>query len=272
MPELRRHDTPRAADATDRDSRIEALLVDGLDRYFSGQFDEAINIWTRALFLDRSHARARAYIDRARTALAERQRRADEMLQRTEDLLAEGRTQAALALLMEAAAMTGDDERVSALRLRLERSDRATAAARIGTGRPRIVDARPVVATPWSQRVWVIACAVVAAVALVAVVTSGSSPGSAWLGLGGGAEPRFGPNANPVTLQPLSTADAALVRARTLYRRGRLSEALLALDRVQPDSPQRAAADRLRNEMQQILLAGGPGIARLTAPAEVRRP
>ena len=41
----------------------------------------AINVWTRALFFDRSHARARAYIDRARSALAERQREAEELLQ-----------------------------------------------------------------------------------------------------------------------------------------------------------------------------------------------
>jgi hypothetical protein len=75
----------------------------------------------------------------------------------------------------------------------------------------------------------------------------------------------------PVTLPPLSSADAALIRARALYTRGRLSEALLALDRVGPESPQRATADRLRNEMQQILLAGGPGIPRLDGPAEVSR-
>ena len=60
--------------------QAEALLVDGLERYFNGRYEDAIHLWTRVLFLDRSHARARAYIDRARTALAERQRRAEEML------------------------------------------------------------------------------------------------------------------------------------------------------------------------------------------------
>ena len=49
-------------------ARLEALLVDGLERYFTGRYEDAIHLWTRVLFLDRSHARARAYIDRARRA------------------------------------------------------------------------------------------------------------------------------------------------------------------------------------------------------------
>src|SRR5690606_24787936 len=56
------------------------LLLAGLDRYFAGDHELAINVWTRVLFLDRGHARARAYIERARTAVAERQRRGDELL------------------------------------------------------------------------------------------------------------------------------------------------------------------------------------------------
>ena len=54
--------------------RVEELLLAGLDHYFAGQHELAINVWTRVLFLDRGHARARAYIERARGAIAERQR------------------------------------------------------------------------------------------------------------------------------------------------------------------------------------------------------
>src|SRR5438105_11862450 len=61
-------------------SRIEELLLAGLDHYFSGHHELAINVWTRVLFLDRSHARARAYIERARGAIAERQREGEELL------------------------------------------------------------------------------------------------------------------------------------------------------------------------------------------------
>src|SRR5205814_9929412 len=64
----------------ERDSKIEGLLLAGLDHYFSADYAQAIDVWTRALFLDRSHARARAYIERARSALAEQQRESEEML------------------------------------------------------------------------------------------------------------------------------------------------------------------------------------------------
>jgi hypothetical protein len=55
---------PAAASEADRDAKIEQLLLAGLDHYFAAQYDCAISVWTRVLFLDRSHARARAYIDR----------------------------------------------------------------------------------------------------------------------------------------------------------------------------------------------------------------
>src|SRR5204863_9141169 len=69
------------ASHVDRDAKIEQLLLVGLDHYFAAQYDQAINVWTRALFLDRSHPRARAYIERARSAVAERQRQSEELLQ-----------------------------------------------------------------------------------------------------------------------------------------------------------------------------------------------
>src|SRR4051794_11831362 len=85
MSDPLRTDASRAhADVTsepDRDGKIEQLLLVGLDHYFGARYELAINVWTRALFLDRSHARARAYIERARSALAERQRQSEELLQ-----------------------------------------------------------------------------------------------------------------------------------------------------------------------------------------------
>ena len=59
------------ADA-ERDAKIESLLLTGLDHYFSADYAQAIDVWTRALFLDRGQARARAYIERARSALAKK--------------------------------------------------------------------------------------------------------------------------------------------------------------------------------------------------------
>src|SRR5438067_10327054 len=83
MSDPLRTDDLRALDAAsdaDRTAKIERLLLAGLDHYFSQQYDQAINVWTRALFFDRSHARARAYIERARRAQAERQRESEELL------------------------------------------------------------------------------------------------------------------------------------------------------------------------------------------------
>src|SRR5436309_11081720 len=84
MSDPLRTDGARALDgapAPVRDATIEQLLLAGLDYYFVAQYDQAVNVWTRALFLDRSHQRARAYIERARSALAERQRQSEELLQ-----------------------------------------------------------------------------------------------------------------------------------------------------------------------------------------------
>src|SRR5215471_1570967 len=69
-----------APSGVERDAKIEQLLLAGLDHYFASQYEQAINIWTRALFIDRNHARARAYIERARRAQAERQRESEELL------------------------------------------------------------------------------------------------------------------------------------------------------------------------------------------------
>src|SRR4249920_66525 len=110
MSEPHRSDSAHAPDATsgaerdvkDRDAKIEQLLLAGLDHYFSARYEQAINVWTRALFLDRSHARARAYIERARSALAERQRESEELLQNGVDAFGRGEGGEARRLLQAA--------------------------------------------------------------------------------------------------------------------------------------------------------------------------
>jgi hypothetical protein len=73
-----REPPPRDSEpSSSRDQRIEQLLLAGLDRYFAGELERAIQVWSRVFFLDRGHPRARAYIDRARGAIAERQREAE---------------------------------------------------------------------------------------------------------------------------------------------------------------------------------------------------
>src|SRR6478736_7310258 len=129
MSDPLRTDSSRALDAPsdgDRDAKIEQLLLLGLDHYFLAQYDQAINVWTRALFLDRAHPRARAYIDRARSALAERQRESEELLQNGVAAFQRGEADEARRLLQ--AAIDGGAPSEEALAV-LERLNRLESAA-----------------------------------------------------------------------------------------------------------------------------------------------
>lgn len=269
MADQQRLESSVTPDPVDRDSRAEVLLVDGLDRYFSGRYEEAIHLWTRVLFFDRSHARARAYIDRARTALAERQRRTEELLARAEELLTGGQVEPARALFAQAVSAGGDEERVARMRARLERVDRARADA--GASAPAaIVDAVPIGPrrAPRRMRPFATGLVVLAAVVVGAI---GGPLVEGWMADRSGAavEPMTG---GPAALAVLSSSETALVRARALYARGRLAEALRALDRVDARSPEWSTADQLRVEIQQILLASRRGLAAPVASTEATRP
>jgi hypothetical protein len=266
MPEPKRAESSPDIESAAREGRIEALLVDGLDRYFSGQYDEAIHLWTRVLFLDRSQARARAYIDRARTALAEQQRRTEELLHASGELIARGQSDQARDLLAQAMAASGDDARTAAVRWRLEHLERARASAPATTPAPRTVaDSTASGRRPWRWVLW--AAAATSLVMLAAMLRPGVR---ASLGLTSPAD--IPPSAEAVARPILSSTDVALVRARGLYARGRLAEALQALDRVDPASSNRAVADELRVEIQRLLLQTGRGTAFDAQRPAVNRP
>jgi tetratricopeptide (TPR) repeat protein len=253
MADPRRLEPLSRADLAERDSRVEALLIDGLDKYFNRRYEEAIHLWTRVLFLDRTHARARAYIDRARTAVAERQRRADEMLHESLALMQQGETAAARERLVEAVSETGENDQAAALRVRLERIERMNATSRIALpSAAHSAEAVPGWSWPRRSRTALGSAAVVAGLLLMIGVTSADVQD--WLGLRSDREQLFAGNTVP-KLPVLSSAEVALIRAQTLYSRGRLAEALQVLDRVGPDSPARSAADELRVQIQQLLLA-----------------
>src|SRR6185436_3963941 len=109
----------------DREARLEELLLSGLDHYFAGQHELAINVWTRALFIDRGHARARAYIERARSAIAERQREGEELIHTGAAAFQRGESDTARRLLLSAVEHGAVSEEALAL---LERIDRLEAA------------------------------------------------------------------------------------------------------------------------------------------------
>src|SRR6187551_1774678 len=121
MPDPVRHDEDAAASDTGRETQIEELLLAGLDHYFNGQHELAINVWTRVLFLDRSHPRARAYIERARGAVAERQREGEELLQTGAAAFSRGDTADARRLLTSAVERGARPEEALAMLERLER-------------------------------------------------------------------------------------------------------------------------------------------------------
>ena len=242
-------DVARAENGATIEAEIEALLVEGLDRYFARQYDDAIHVWTRVLFLDRTHPRARAYIDRARSALAERERRGAEMLQASHDLLDRGQTDAARAMLQEALAQGADDERAAALWLRVERRERTQATAFIGVD-PGRKHEMPVARWEWRRPSRLaVALLVLAVTGVLADIVS-----RIWFAPGPPAEVAVA-KADRIAPVVLSSGDVALVRARALYARGSLAEALQALDRAPTTGPSRAEAETMRREIQRLLLA-----------------
>ena len=127
-----RTDTSRAVDAAsdpDRNAKIEQLLLDGLDCYFAARYEHAVNIWTRALFFDRNHARARAYIERARRALAERERESEELLQSGVAAFGRGEIGEARRLLRDAIARGAPPDEALAILGRLDRTETRSARA-----------------------------------------------------------------------------------------------------------------------------------------------
>lgn len=236
-----------------RESRTEALLVEGLDHYFEGRHEDAIHLWTRLLFLDRSHARARAYISRARSALAERQRLADEALHAAADRLDRGALDEAKRLLAEAERLGGGDEQAAGLWARLDRSARTHAAGERPADDRAVIDVRPL--RRGGRRVRTIVQLLAAGVFGMLLATAAASPVVGdWLA-GGAPMPDAPPgDVQPVTI--LSPSEVALVRARNYFARGRLAEALRALDEASAAGEvESREVERLRIEIQNWLLA-----------------
>jgi hypothetical protein len=229
--------------------QIEDLLIAGLDRYFAGRHEEAIHIWTRVLFIDRGHRRARAYIERARLALAERQREQEALLEDGVAAMGRGDTGEARTLLARSIRDAGPDDRALAALARLDRLQHAAAAvpSRAGAGLRR----REPVHRPSGGGVPWTALLVILALAAGAAVVAFGAP--AWWAAARGAETA---GSLPAQALPIvTTSEAALVRARTLYARGRLRDAAAALDVVAADDPLRREADGLLTEIQDALLA-----------------
>lgn len=289
MSEAHRHDIGHAEDApspVDRDAKIEQLLLLGLDHYFAARYELAINVWTRALFIDRSHPRARAYIDRARSALAERQRESEELLQNGVAAFQRGESDEARRLLQAAIDGGAPSEEALAVLERLNRLE--TAASPLSARRfDRLPRAGATLSGAVARRspIWRALLGVVALSALFAAGAFAASRSGVDLRSVFGIRSVLaltGEFALPETPAPTAVArevtlvlprrgEMILTNARALMAGGHYREALTALDTVRPTDPQRGDADRLRAEIQQqlIALATLPAVP-ATAPHEDR--
>ena len=119
---------PSSDGSADRAAKIESLLISGLDHYFAADYAQAIDVWTRALFLDRNHARARAYIERARSAMAEQQRESEELLHNGIAAFERGEIEAARQMLNAAVQRGGAHDVALAFLTRIDRISAAMPA------------------------------------------------------------------------------------------------------------------------------------------------
>ena len=271
MTEIQRRDAHANDGATasgDHDAKIEQLLLVGLDHYFASQYEQAINVWTRALFLDRNHARARAYIERARSALAERQRQSEELLHKGVAAFQRGDEAEARRLLQ--AAIDGGappDEALTVLE-RLSRTvpadsrpvDDSQATRRSTSARPADGDERRRRSRLGVALLTMLLGAVVGLGGyLVVIDRTDLQLLLPFLSLSNPPPGNSGPPvAQDLTLPLPRRGENALARGRALAAGGRLHDALLALEQVRPTDPQRDEADRLRSDLQRQLLALTP--------------
>jgi tetratricopeptide (TPR) repeat protein len=241
----------------EREGKIENLLLAGLDQYFAKEYSQAIDIWSRALFLDRGHARARAYIERARSAMAEAQRESEELLHNGVAAFERGEIETARDLLNAAVHRGGAHEVALAFLTRIDRISAAAPAPHIPSIAPPRHQLRPAMRPAARRRApW-------GSVALLVLLAAAAAGMSSWGELralipvfsndthGDFAPPR--PAQEPLILP--RSAETAMERARALHAAGRPYDALRALDLVRPTDPLRAEADRLKAVIQRDLLA-----------------
>lgn len=248
-----------SADA-DRDALIERLLLAGLDHYFEGRYEQAVNVWTRVAFLERGHSRARAYIERARGALAERQRETEESLHRGLEAYRSGDLVSARELLTQAVAGGGSETALVFLqRLGIAEAEHAAAAPDpltgvaplVGPPLRRYTDKLPAArSTNWATTI--VACVVIAGSIFLA-----AQPIASWLGEQPVSTPPVTPRASdPVPM--VRTSEMRLARAKVLFESGKPHEALRLLDAIDRGDPLRRDADSLTAVIQAALLVTVP--------------
>jgi len=262
-----RSEKPASDALTDaeREARIEQLLLAGLDRYFANDYEQAINLWTRVLFLDRQHDRARAYIERARSAQAERQRESEALMHQGLDAFTSGDVARARELVSNALERGASRDLALGVLDRIERLGRTTSSRKPHRTRnswltPSAAPEPVLPSQPGTRRrigmgAMTLAAIGVLAVAAVALWGLTLTDVGAWFA----SQTR---RTTPAILMPASdqlpvasATELYIARARSLFTSGRLRDALRQLDRVPIGAAGRVEADRLRADIQRELLA-----------------
>lgn len=254
----------------DREARIEQLLLSGLDHYFAGQYERAISVWTRVVFIERNHDRARAYIERARSAVAERQRESEELQAAGIAAYDAGEVDEARSLLTQAAEQGSDTAQ-----LFLDRLSRVTAASPAPDASVEIRTRTSRSASPRAKEAgrrsgWMTAGALALVVAVAMLL--GGLPIGNWLSeltAGSGEVANQAPVPDPLPI--VRGTEIVLERARALHEGGRSREALMLLERIDIGDPLRGESDRLRAQVQADLLARAGLTAAMPVEAGGRR-
>jgi tetratricopeptide (TPR) repeat protein len=255
---------PTDPSGSDReDARIEQLLVAGLDQYFAGDFESAINLWTRVLFLDRHHDRARAYIERARSAQAEHHRQTEALVHEGLVAFDRGDVEHARALLSDALDRGASQDLTLGVLDRIERLDVGTSPTphpHRPSPRPRNVIAghRPPAESPQvmpAARFWTVTGS---SLAILGVASWWLWTSSSWQALWPAQAAAARMSAIPEVNAPLpvpTVAEAYMRRGQDLFESGRLRDALAEFDRVPAGDPLRLSADEMRAHIQRELLS-----------------
>lgn len=267
-----------ASPAVEDDARIEHLLVTGLDHYFAGEFEQAINLWTRVLFLDRNHDRARAYIDRARSAQAERQRISEALVHQGLDAFDKGEVVRARELLSDALDQGASHDVALGVLGRIDRLEVGQRASRLtppsrrkSVHTPADEDNRDAHRRSTLALWWTTAAAIVAVAAIAFVIVTPNSLAD-WFPVQATTGTVVQVASAPPPLPIPAPTEVYITQARSLFAGGKLRDALRALDRVPVGDTLRADAERLRGDIQRELLAVAAAEASSSAPPPVSPP
>jgi len=265
-------DSPQVA------AKIRDLLRRGQELAEAGRYHPAINVWTRILFLDRGNRVARECIERAKRAVAEREREFDAKVQEASRLLEGGDRRGARQLV--ASVLDRDRrhpearslwEKLEILEDRGPRKEMGPSSLSLGErvfsgsrGRARAASAA-------RQAGRIVQPARVSAVKMAAFLFCALclfGAGALYLHLNWGFLIREGPFASardvgpgaidPIEIPPLPfPAELHYYSGHRLFAKGRYREALAELGRVDRQSPAFEAARSLTLRIEERLLRGG---------------